>query len=1059
MAGDFSRNSVNPVKHYSGVLMQQGRVQVDADWNEQLALQHHRIYTETRDVIGNCGTPKEGGGFKVSVAPGGGDLLIAPGHYYVHGLLCELEPQKILVSFPAAIAVSSIPNRAFRPGTPAGLKFKPGLQQVLKTRAVNLPAVHWTDPHGQVNVPSLWFDDRQLAIGDWVELSATGAKSVAARILQISANTPDPDPNAITPNFYTLTLDHSVSAFQNAAEAWLNRVVTFTTQPFLHSPLDTTLETSPPSPPGQAILHLHDGTYLVAIEAWEREVDALEDPHIREVALGGPDTAERLQTVWQVHVVPFSEQASPPSSPLASPPSSPPLDCCSDFPGWDQYKATLVTTGLMNAQAPPPGNNVSPCQLPPSAGFLGLANQLYRVEIFQSGEFNNGATLVWSRDNSMVETDIICVDSTGVVYVSSVGKDDLHSLSENDWVEIFDVNDELLGKPRFLAQITAPTGTSSAPPCAPGVGQAFTLTLTPAPTAFAGRSNLRVRRWDMGPSANMAVDVNGNPAGIPVTPGWIQLENNVQVNFTPGFYATRSYWQVPARTATGDIEWPPFEVPNTNPIPQPPLGVAHYFCRLALLHVTNGKWQLADCRCKFPSLTDICADDICYHSTRCELQEVRTVQEALNELDAKMRFHNKMLHGWGVVCGLQVSCPGNAVPTSVRVAQGYAIDCEGNDLILKKEMVVDFADLLPLSPQEHQIRNGEYELLLERKSRAVEIISASGDDEACCSKSASPGPAEICISFRAIPCREETFSQEVLQGTLWQDFHNRCLQPLINAFNNAYTNIFIAPLSPIASDQQVTKAEALLSSLTSLFAQTLQPQLASDVWVSPQEDALLREFYTWLWGQLSDKTFCSLTANPPAYPAYPFPDKGTTNPVPSIFGKGFKTRMRVGPEGRRGYTVGVDNNIHVYDLTGGQLAAVVQLQAPANANGWVVQDVAFNRAGTQIYAIATGTNPNTNAFDSLFAVGTVNSDFSITWNNQASAGGHSYLTLATSINSPNFVYTVAPAQGLFSIDLAKMSAVQIAEFNAAGQLSALGNTVFATANSGQAPAGGFDEVL
>ena len=42
MPGDYSRNTFDPRRHYSGVLMQQGRVQLDADWNEQLAITAHR---------------------------------------------------------------------------------------------------------------------------------------------------------------------------------------------------------------------------------------------------------------------------------------------------------------------------------------------------------------------------------------------------------------------------------------------------------------------------------------------------------------------------------------------------------------------------------------------------------------------------------------------------------------------------------------------------------------------------------------------------------------------------------------------------------------------------------------------------------------------------------------------------------------------------------------------------------------------------------------------------------------------------------------------------------
>ena len=45
MPGDFSRDTFDSRNHFSGVLMQQGRVQLDADWNEQhrycLALPAH----------------------------------------------------------------------------------------------------------------------------------------------------------------------------------------------------------------------------------------------------------------------------------------------------------------------------------------------------------------------------------------------------------------------------------------------------------------------------------------------------------------------------------------------------------------------------------------------------------------------------------------------------------------------------------------------------------------------------------------------------------------------------------------------------------------------------------------------------------------------------------------------------------------------------------------------------------------------------------------------------------------------------------------------------------
>ena len=38
MKGDFSRDTFDPAKQFTRVLMQQGRVQLDADWNEQIAI-------------------------------------------------------------------------------------------------------------------------------------------------------------------------------------------------------------------------------------------------------------------------------------------------------------------------------------------------------------------------------------------------------------------------------------------------------------------------------------------------------------------------------------------------------------------------------------------------------------------------------------------------------------------------------------------------------------------------------------------------------------------------------------------------------------------------------------------------------------------------------------------------------------------------------------------------------------------------------------------------------------------------------------------------------------
>lgn len=100
MPGDYSRTTFKQENHYSGVLEQQGRVTLDADHNEQVDIQHHRDETEAIDVIGQSGVPKKNDGFKIGIAPGGGDLMISAGRYYVDGLLCESEQPTTYSSQP-----------------------------------------------------------------------------------------------------------------------------------------------------------------------------------------------------------------------------------------------------------------------------------------------------------------------------------------------------------------------------------------------------------------------------------------------------------------------------------------------------------------------------------------------------------------------------------------------------------------------------------------------------------------------------------------------------------------------------------------------------------------------------------------------------------------------------------------------------------------------------------------------------------------------------------------------------------------------------------------------
>lgn len=93
MKGDFTRFGFDPTRHFSRVLMQQGRVTLDADANESVEVLLHHLRRLTRDLYGAYGGPPDSG-FTLAAGSGAGGtraLLIGPGHYYVNGILCENE--------------------------------------------------------------------------------------------------------------------------------------------------------------------------------------------------------------------------------------------------------------------------------------------------------------------------------------------------------------------------------------------------------------------------------------------------------------------------------------------------------------------------------------------------------------------------------------------------------------------------------------------------------------------------------------------------------------------------------------------------------------------------------------------------------------------------------------------------------------------------------------------------------------------------------------------------------------------------------------------------------
>lgn len=426
MGGDYTRFTDDARKRYAGVLMQQGRVQLDADWNEQVEIVKRRWQLQAVDTFGpravsTLSTPDA---FKVTVNAGPPlDLGLGAGRMYVDGLLAEILPGE---------------------------------------------------------------------------------------------------------------------QFQNKPISYLN-------QPFLPSP--------DPLPAG--------GNLNVFLDVWEREVTYIEDPELLEKALGGPDTATRLQTVWQVK---FAARQGP-------------ADCQMSFPP--------PSGGRLSTRAITPPKPDDPCIIAPSGGYRGLENRLYRVEIHTPGNLA-AAKFKWSRDNSSVASAVkeITTNSGGqsVLRVSRIGRDKILRFQINDWVEITDNHRELKNQAGVMARIAAAPDEAN-------------LTVTLDRDISAAGFNpadetrrTRIRQWNQNQTDNV-VDANGL---VSVANTWLKLEDGVEVNFSlvaGSQFQVGDYWVFAARTADGSVE----------ALDQaPPRGIIHHYAPLAAINGLSPTVTPLDCRTPWP---------------------------------------------------------------------------------------------------------------------------------------------------------------------------------------------------------------------------------------------------------------------------------------------------------------------------------------------------------------------------------------------------------------------------------------------------------------------------
>jgi Family of unknown function (DUF6519)/Right handed beta helix region len=134
---DNSRFTFDPWKNYSGVVMEQGRVQLDADWNEWLAEVSRRIQAGTLDIMGHAAyPPTTPAAFLITATSGAlNDVTIGCGRMYVDGLLAENHGLPANASWDPALAELSgspqPPNLADPNPNPIDFTLQPNLPGVV----------------------------------------------------------------------------------------------------------------------------------------------------------------------------------------------------------------------------------------------------------------------------------------------------------------------------------------------------------------------------------------------------------------------------------------------------------------------------------------------------------------------------------------------------------------------------------------------------------------------------------------------------------------------------------------------------------------------------------------------------------------------------------------------------------------------------------------------------------------------------------------------------------------------------------------------------------------
>ena len=176
---------------------------------------------------------------------------------------------------------------------------------------------------------------------------------------------------------------------------------------------------------------------VVYLAVTEQEVSAVEDRVLREVALGGPDTAARTRLVQRVLRARATTERCEESFVRAV--------TATPGVGFDPTTMRVTTSGRLKAGVAPAPADPEPCEPTAQSGFLGAENQLIRVQV------TGDRSLLWGYDNASFLYRGVLQPDRRTIELGGLPVDVFHRPGPGQWVEVLEVAVDLGDDERIAA--------------------------------------------------------------------------------------------------------------------------------------------------------------------------------------------------------------------------------------------------------------------------------------------------------------------------------------------------------------------------------------------------------------------------------------------------------------------------------------------------------------------------------------------------------------------------------------------------------------------------------